>query len=341
MRSPSFTDRTQPLSPYQLGATLYLPATRTDIDQVILHNKVPGLSSLVICLEDAVQDDRVSVALQNLTHLLSRLNEAALSNNSLCSQHQPQHQSSARHQPQRPLVFIRPRNLDMAQWLIDHLDLSCISGFVLPKFTLASLDPWASLLEPTSLYWMPTLESIEVFDPFQMQKLAATLEAHPLRERILAIRIGGNDLMNLLSLRRQRNLTIYQTPLAHVIQTLVCQFAPRDFALTAPVCEIIDDPAMLATELEQDIAHGLVGKTAIHPSQVKVVNRALMVSHQDHQDAQQILEASQAVFKSHGAMCEPATQHRWARNILIRARYYGVINPIQVMPQQPQQNYIS
>lgn len=301
----AFRQGAEPLSPYQLGATLYMPATRTDIDQVMLENKIPGLSSLVVCLEDAILPERIPVAIQNLSQALERIGNTPAAQ-------------------KRPLLFVRPRNTEMARWLVEHQDLSQVQGFVLPKFTLAALDEWAELLEPTSLYWMPTLESIEVFDTLEMQQLAKTLSQHPLRERILAIRIGGNDLMNLMSLRRQRNLTLYQTPMAQVIQNLVCQFAPRDFSLTAPVCEIIDDPALLSAELEQDIAHGLVGKTAIHPTQIQMINRALMVSPQEHQDALNILNASQAVFQAHGAMCEPATQHRWAERILVRASYYGL-----------------
>uniref|UniRef100_UPI001FCE3EEC HpcH/HpaI aldolase/citrate lyase family protein n=1 Tax=Escherichia coli TaxID=562 RepID=UPI001FCE3EEC len=36
--------------------------------------------------------------------------------------------------------------------------------------------------------------------------------------------------------------------------------------------------------------------------------------------------AVQAVFKSQGAMCEPATHRRWAAGILDRARFYGLQN---------------
>ncbi|MBQ4783341.1 citrate lyase subunit beta, partial [Pectobacterium versatile] len=35
------------LSPWNLGATLYMPATRTDIADVILTDKISGLRSLV------------------------------------------------------------------------------------------------------------------------------------------------------------------------------------------------------------------------------------------------------------------------------------------------------
>ena len=50
-----------------------------------------------------------------------------------------------------------------------------------------------------------------------------------------------------------------------------------------------------------------------------------MVSQSDHSDALRILNSTQAVFKSHGAMYEPATHRRWALSILTRAKLYGII----------------
>ena len=41
-------------SAYALGATLYMPATRADILDVVFGEKIQGLRSLVVCLEDAV-----------------------------------------------------------------------------------------------------------------------------------------------------------------------------------------------------------------------------------------------------------------------------------------------
>lgn len=43
-------------TPWELGATLYMPATRKDIAEVVLEGKIPGLRSLVVCLEDAVSE---------------------------------------------------------------------------------------------------------------------------------------------------------------------------------------------------------------------------------------------------------------------------------------------
>lgn len=298
------------LSPWNLGATLYMPATRLDIADAVLHGKIPSLRSVVICLEDAVIKNDIPLALQNIKLLLQQLNAAKINSGN----------------NEWPLVFIRPRHPDMGKWLAENLDLSAIDGFVLPKFTLSSLPVWWDILAETHLYLMPTLETEEVFDVVQMRELATTLLSHPCHKRIIALRIGGNDLMSVVSLRRPRNLTLYDSPMGYVIKMLVSVFAPRNFALTAPVCEHIDDHALMARELSLDMAHGLVGKTAIHPSQIEVIEKALMVSPGEHSDALRILNSTQAVFKSQGAMCEPATHRRWAAGILERARVYGVIS---------------
>jgi citrate lyase beta subunit len=62
-------------TPWDLGATLYMPATRMDLAEV-LEGKIPGLRSLVVCLEDAVSEHDVPFALQNLSLFLQRLNDA-------------------------------------------------------------------------------------------------------------------------------------------------------------------------------------------------------------------------------------------------------------------------
>lgn len=297
------------ITPYALGATLYMPATRNDIASMILSNKIDGLRSLVICLEDAVSEQDISLALNNLNSLLKRLSDAKRNHGA----------------EGWPLLFIRPRDNLMAKELIEHLDLNVIGGFVLPKFTEASLTSWWETLEKTHLWLMPTLETEEVFDVGQMNSLATTLEKHPCRRRILALRIGGNDLMNVLALRRCRNLTIYDGPMGYIIKMLVAVFGSRGFSLTAPVCEHIDDHQLMSKELALDIAHGLIGKTAIHPSQIKTIHQALMVSSGNHTDAIRILNSSLAVFKSNGAMCEPATHKRWAVSILARATHYGIL----------------
>ncbi|MCS3431213.1 HpcH/HpaI aldolase/citrate lyase family protein [Klebsiella sp. BIGb0407] len=299
---------TKRLSPYRLGATLYMPATRSDIASCILNNDIVGLRSIVICLEDAVSEADVPAAMANLKQVLGVLCEAKAEGLG----------------DEWPLIFIRPRHTGMGQYLVSALDLSPIDGLVLPKFTLASLPVWWEIMKDSHLCMMPTLETEDVFDVIRMRELATALVEHSCHQRIIALRIGGNDLMNVISLRRPRNLTLYDSPMGYVIKMLVAVFGSRDFALTSPVCEHIDDHHVMERELALDMAHGLVGKTAIHPNQIAKIERALMVTSADHEDALRILNSSQAVFKSQGAMCEPATHRRWAARVLEQAQVYGI-----------------
>jgi len=146
------------------------------------------------------------------------------------------------------------------------------------------------------------------------------------RRRILALRIGGNDLFSLLGMRRPRGRTVYQTPLALTISQLVTTFRPHGFHLTAPVFEYLDSPRLLEREVRADLAHGLFGKTAIHPRQVPIIEANYRVSARDLHMAEEILaHAALPVFRLHEAMCEPATHRPWAEMICARARLYGVV----------------
>jgi len=291
------------LSAYALGATLYMPATRHDLWSVVSGEKIPHLRSMVICLEDAVSEQDVGLALQHLQQLLQQL------------AHEPR-------RAQAPLVFVRPRHSRMAAQLAEWPLIHQLDGFVLPKFDLDSLTDWQAAI-PQNLLLLPTLETAMVYDSGAMRELREHLSSSKLP--VLALRIGGNDLLACLGLRRPPSHTLYQTPLAQVINQLIATFMPYGFALTAPVCEYFEPADLLKTEVELDVQHGLVGKTIIHPSQIGWVHRALQVDTKDYTAAQAILAPdARAVFQYEGAMLEPATHRAWAARIVERARYYGV-----------------
>jgi len=204
---------------------------------------------------------------------------------------------------------------------VEHL-----TGFVLPKVTAANLDDYFDLLPPSGVFEvMLILETAEVFDAAAMRALRERLSHDRYRRHILSLRIGGNDLLNLLGLRRGRDRTLYATPLRGTIAQLVTTFRPHGFNLTAPVFEGIDRPEVLAREVERDLDHGLFGKTAIHPDQVPIIEARYRVAAEDLQAAERILEEAAApVFRLNGTMCEPATHRTWATLIYERARLYGV-----------------
>lgn len=292
-------------SPYSLGATLYMPATRLDIVAIALGNKIPHLQSLAICLEDVVADHEVEFALRNLVEITKKL-------------------AQKRDNSRRPLVFIRPRNIEMAQYIVNNYDLRAIDGFIFPKFTLETLPLWEKILKGTPLICMPTLETKDVFDVTAMQTLADALKKSSIMERIIALRIGGNDLMNVLGIRRSKTATLYEGPLSYVIKMLTCTFGAAGFSLTAPVFEVINNPELLIQELQQDLLHGLVGKTAIHPDQIPHIQDAFMVEPVEYEDAIRIINSTQAVYQNAGAMCEPATHRQWAKKILERSKHFGL-----------------
>lgn len=328
------------LSPFQLGATLYMPATRTDLLAVITQQKISELRSMVICFEDAIREDEVETALANFQQLLDQLcascGSSSSSSNSLHSanhnhNHSHQHNTAAsnngeRERVSRPLVFVRPRHPTMATQLCQMTGIEQINGFVLPKFDNHSLPIWEEVLHasPKHFVFMPTLETADLLDLNAARMLRDKLLDSPLQQRLLVLRIGGNDLMACYGLRRNHQHTLYDTPLGYVIAQLVTVFIPAGFSLTAPVFEYFQDNVLLEKEWQQDLRYGLVGKTAIHPKQIIPIQQALKVDIKDYAAAKRILaQNAPAVFQFNGAMCEPSTHRRWAEMILQRAAHFG------------------
>src|SRR5262245_50009388 len=192
----------------QLGASLYVPCTRGDLALIANRRKYPHLRSVIFCTEDAVRADDLSRALDNLQTLLRHLEPADLRR------------------------FVRVRNPAVLRAVLQMDGVERPSGFVLPKVTRHNLQQyrpaWAT---PHRFDLMLTLETVEVFDPGEMTALRELLLQPPLCERVLSLRIGGNDLFNLLGMRRPRGLTVYQTPLGPTISQLVTTFRPHGFNL--------------------------------------------------------------------------------------------------------------
>ena len=284
----------------ELGATLYVPGTRTDLFDIVTGRRHHGLRSAVICLEDSIRPTDVPLALSNLASLLHKLGEDGA----------------------RLAVFVRPRDERMLAHILGFPGIGSIHGFVIPKATAESLPAYLRALASDSHLLMPTLETREAFDPAELGRVREQLLA--VRERILCIRIGGNDLLHTIGARRSAVRTVYEGPLGGTIAALVTAFAPFGFSLSAPVFEHFDSPDLLREEVEQDIEHGLLTKTAIHPCQIEVIQSAYRVGASELAEAREILGNDRGVFALNGSMCEPATHARWAESVVKRASIYGV-----------------
>ncbi|UYY59286.1 HpcH/HpaI aldolase/citrate lyase family protein [Sphingomonas sp. S2-65] len=297
------------LSALALGATLYMPCTRDDLAEALFGaQRIAGLRSAVLCLEDAVLERDVPAALARLSAFLRTL-------------------AARLPQPGDPLLFVRPRSAAMLEHVLCMPGAERLDGFVLPKAHADTMPAYLALPYLDRHRLMPTLETREACDPFEMRRLRDQLLG--VQERILALRIGGNDLLRAMGLRRTVGRTAYEGPLGSIIASLVASFAPWGFALSAPVLEQFADAALLRDEIARDIEHGLFTKTAIHPGQVAVIQSALAVPAEQVEEAQLMLaDDAPAVFARDGVMCEPATHRAWAKRLLDRAALYGVTDPI-------------
>lgn len=283
-----------------LGATLYMPATRSDLDRIFLQEKLPGLRSLVACTEDAIRDNELAAALTNLGYALERL------------------------RPRPLLRFVRPRDPATLEKIIRLPGCERLDGFVLPKVTPGRLLAYADIAaRHPHLALLPTIETDLAFDRRQLDWLLRALER--VTNPVLCLRIGGNDLLNLLGIKRPKELTLYDTPLRRVIDDIILTFRPAGYDIAAPVFEHVDSPDTLAREVRLDVVHGLLAKTAIHPVQIPLIENLYCVSRQEHDVAERILAPdAAAVFQYGGQMCEPATHRRWAERLLLRSQLYGV-----------------
>ena len=99
-----------------LGATLYCPATRTNLADDIVRRTGDGMVSVVVCLEDAVADEQLLSAEANAIAQLRQLSDCDV---------------------ELPMIFIRVRAATQIPMILDGLGpaTSVLAGFVVPKFT--------------------------------------------------------------------------------------------------------------------------------------------------------------------------------------------------------------
>jgi citrate lyase beta subunit len=302
-------------SQIHLGASMYVPTTQSVENLVAVGNgvKFPNLRSVIFCTEDAVRSDELEGALTNLRRALREFTSNG----------------------NEPMRFIRVRNPEILSRCMRMGNITKVSGFVLPKITNRNVMYYlAQFSDGDHFQIMPTLETRECFDGKEMATLRKTLtDDERAKSRILCLRIGGNDLLNVVGVRRDPRRTIYDTPVGEVIKRLVGEFKPYGFGLSAPVCESMAYEEVLREECRLDLLQGLFGKTAIHPSQIDIIHSEFRVDPLDLEEAEAILKPdAPAVFKMNDRMCEPTTHRIWARDIVERAQIYGVQGGENVVP---------
>lgn len=272
-----------------LGASLYVPATHADLDTIVARNP-HSARSIIICTEDAVAERDVAVAMNNLRR--------ALANAPAIEGHRR---------------FLRPRSPFVLQQLLETQGvLSAIDGVVIPKFTQYMAQHWARALEHVpDLAIMPTMETAEVFTESGVQSILDTLDTMP--NPVPAIRIGANDLLGLMGLKRMPGQTVYDTPLRSTIERLLTLCRIRHYEVSAPVCDLISEPETLSREVAIDIAWGLYAKSCIHPCQLPTIEEHYRQAFEKNRKLADALHMSdEAVFRLDGQMLEATCHGQWA-----------------------------
>ncbi|MEU7061661.1 HpcH/HpaI aldolase/citrate lyase family protein [Streptomyces sp. NPDC046197] len=337
-----------------LGATLYSPATRPCLAEDIRKQAGRGVVSMVLCLEDSIDDADVAHGEENLVRQFAELAELPVG-------------------PDLPLLFLRVRVPEQIPDLVRRLGpaVRLLSGFVLPKFTEERGMPFLEAVQGAEtesgrrLFAMPVLESPELlYRESRVETLEGIFRAvDKYRDRVLALRLGVTDFCSSYGLRRAPDMTAYDVQVvASVIADVVNMLGRADgtgFTVTGPVWEYfrvqermfkpqlrqspflevqavelrekLIEHAMdgLLREISLDQANGLLGKTCIHPSHVLPVHALSVVSHEEFSDAADILRPERGgggVLRSAytNKMNEVKPHRAWAERTLLRAEVFGV-----------------
>ncbi|MFJ7081995.1 HpcH/HpaI aldolase/citrate lyase family protein [Streptomyces griseus] len=234
-----------------LGATLYSPATRPSLADDVLKQAGRGVVSMVLCLEDSIDDAEVTGAEANLIRQF-----AALAARTTAPGTAPESPADAGGTPDAagadvPLLFIRVREPAQITDLVRRLgdSVRMLSGFVLPKFTEERGRQFLEALAEAEaecgrrLFAMPVLESPELLHLETrgdiLQGIARSVDKY--RDRVLALRLGVTDFCSAYGLRRAPDMTAYDVHIvASVIADVVNVLGRADgtgFTITGPVWE--------------------------------------------------------------------------------------------------------
>lgn len=346
---------------YGLGATLYMPATKPGIGKDIIGRKYASLTSLVICLEDAIGDNEVEKAERLFIEHISAIHEAL--------------RKEIVSYDDLPLIFVRIRNFAQFKKIVSSLGekLAVAAGVVIPKFSREIGEPILKLVqrihnEKFPFYAMPIFETKQII--YKETRMAELLDIKTLldeyKEIVLNIRIGATDFSGLFGIRRNSYTPVYEISIIRdCIADILNVFLRLDepYVISGPVWEyfsarerllkpqirqtpfaerygekglefrkeiIHHDMDGFIREIMMDIDNGIVGKTIIHPTHIRPVQALNTVSYEEFIDAKNIIDENNGnagVKKSafSNKMNEIKPHFYWAKKILRKSETFGVL----------------
>lgn len=340
---------------HALGATLYTPATRPNLMKDIEKMAKLGAGSIVVCLEDSIPDDALPLAEANLHQLLIDLKARGdVSDLPLLF---------VRIRTATHLVDVADQNKGLLGSLTGFVfpKFEEITGAA-SRFVFALRLINRDYKKP--LYFMPVLESPNIIHRETRIKALSGIKTTLKRNRksVLAIRIGATDMSSVYGLRRNPDFTVWDVKtVSETIADIVNVFGRFEdgYVITGAVWEHFsngerifkpqlrqslfgDDLKMrgdllaqgddtFIREIQQDKINGIIGKTIIHPSHIRIVHSLSVVSHEEYEDALAITNpehekggATSSLYKN--KMNEIKPHLAWATKTLLRAKAFGVAN---------------
>ena len=131
---------------------MYMPGTQ-DFSEKILSNELPGLTTIVLCFEDACPEELVEDAENNVYHLLDKVSSAV--------------DEGVISEDIVPLIFVRVRNLTQFKRFSAKLtkhQVKSLCGINFPKFNTGNGHEYFACLKDLNekigeiLYGMPIIE---------------------------------------------------------------------------------------------------------------------------------------------------------------------------------------
>jgi citrate lyase beta subunit len=295
------------MSQSTLHPTLYTPAIMeaSKLIKLVNHDVMSGVWRMVLCTEDSIREEDIPEALDTIRVVLA-----------------------AKRRDSGVAVYVRVRNPDVMAQVLALPNSDKLEGFVIPKADPASFPLYADQVWGSHFRLMPILESHLMFMDSFRTTLREVLKQY--RDQIECLRIGANDLMGHLGIRRDDELfTIYDTPVGNLIFQIINEFRGVDgFTITAPVFECFDEKYdhLLLREVRQNMLNGLYGQTVIHTRHMRLIRDAYRVTQDDLGSAEGIVRTDTAVLGLNGKMDERATHINWAELMIERHKMFGLMS---------------
>lgn len=325
---------------YAVGGLLYMPASNDRIAEKIISREYEIVKSMVLDLEDSLGDDLVGFGMRTIVSTVDKL-ATAVENGKL-------------RYEDIPLIFIRIREKGQMEKVLSMLgkNIKFITGFNIPKFDKFNCSEYIAefkeVLRKTkeiagskyNLYIMPIIENkTALYRQLRMDNLLYMNDKlREISDNVLNIRVGGADFCSILGIRRGIHDTIYDIGVVRSVLSDIMNVFGKSYVVSGPVWEFFENKNNkgdtewsegLKNELYKDRLNGFIGKTSIHPTQLPIIQKSLIVSKSDYDEAISIMGMnvnSAGVRKgiSGNRMNEVKTHSNWARKIIALANIYGV-----------------